>query len=191
MSILVFFIVVSLILFITTPFKFKAHISYNVLKNKGIVKFYFFKLNFLTLKVKIKPKYLLFTTKKGKVILIPFDEKQQQNVEYVDLSLILFDKTTINTLKISLNVGVKNSPFYTALLYGLFSTINSIILSILKTKKLNVIVSNKIIPVYTKDSTIVKMNSSLSFSFFDYLWGVLLYLLNIKKVGKHYEARWN
>lgn len=191
MSILVFFIVVSLTLFITTPFKFKAHISYNVLKNKGIVKFYFFKLNFLTLKVRIKPKYLLFTTKKGKVILIPFDEKQQQNVEYMDLSLILFDKTTINTLKISLNVGVKNSPFHTALLYGLFSTINSIILSILKTKKLNVIVSNKIIPVYTKDSTIVKMSSSLSFSFFDYLWGVLLYLLNIKKVGKHYEARWN
>ena len=189
MSILVFFIIVFTVLLFISPIKVKAKISYNILKNKGLIKFYFFKLNFLTLNFKIKRKYLYFTTKKGKVILIPFDERQQ-NLEYVDLSLILFDKTTINTLKIYINIGIKDNPFYTAILYGALNTLNSIILSILKTKKLSTIVSNKIIPVYTKDSGIIKLSSSLTFTIFDYLWGISLYMLKIKKVGNHYETSW-
>lgn len=171
------------------PIKIKSKISYNILKNKGQIKFYLFKWNFLTLKAKIKQNYFYFTTKKGKVFLIPIDFKNQTNIEYVDLSLILFNKTTVNTLKISMNVGIYNDPFHTALLYGALQTLNSIIFSILKTKKLSVIVSNKINPVYNKDIGTIYLSSSLTFTLFDYIWGILLYILKLKKVGKHYETR--
>ena len=107
----------------------------------------------------------------------------------VDITYILLDKTVINTLKISMNVGIENNPFSTAMLYGVFQTFNSIILSILKTKKLSVIVSNKINPVYTKDVGIINISSSLTFTIFDYIWGILLYIIKLKKVGRRYETR--
>ena len=141
------------------------------------------------LNVKFKKNYIYLTTKKGKVILVPLELDNQTNLEMVDITYILLDKTVINTLKITMNIGVENSPFYTALLYGLFQTINSIILSILKTKKLSVIVSNKINPVYTNDVGIVNISSSLTFSIFDYILGILLYIIKLKKVGKRYETR--
>ena len=82
--------------------------------------------------------------------------KGGSDIEYVDLSVILFNKTTINTLKIGVNVGVHDDPFKTALIYGAIQIVNTAILSILKTKKLATIVSNKINPVYKKDSGIFR-----------------------------------
>lgn len=189
MNIYVFFIVIFITLLIIFPFKAKSKITYNVLKNIGQIKFYLFKWNFLTFKVKLKPNYIYLTTKKGKVILVPIEFGDQTNIEYVDLTYILLDKTVINTLKISMNIGVEDNPFYTALLYGAFKTVNSIILSILKTKKLSIIVSNKINPVYTKDIGIINVSSSLTVTIFDYIWGILLYIIKLKKVGRRYETR--
>ena len=111
------------------------------------------------------------------------------DVEYVDLSLILFNKTTINTLKIGIDVGVENDPFKTAIIYGLLQIINTSILSVLKTKKLATIVKNKITPVYKKDTGTIYISSSLTISLFDFLWGYIMYKLKIIKVGKHYETR--
>ena len=62
MSVLVFFIIFFISFFVFIPFKLKAKISYNILKNKGQLKLYFFKWNFLTLKAKVKKGYLYFTT---------------------------------------------------------------------------------------------------------------------------------
>lgn len=189
MNVYIFCGIVFIVVLLIFPIKAKSKISYNVLKNKGQIKFYLFKWNFLTFNVKFKKNYIYLTTKKGKVILVPLELDNQTNLEMVDITYILLDKTVINTLKITMNIGVENSPFYTALLYGLFQTINSIILSILKTKKLSVIVSNKINPVYTNDVGIVNISSSLTFSIFDYIWGILLYIIKLKKVGKRYETR--
>jgi len=189
MSVLVFFIIIFVLLLVILPIKIKTKISYNLIRNKGLLKFYLFKWNFLTLKVKIKTNYIYFTTKKNKTFLVPIDLKNQTNIEYVDLIFILFNKTTFNTLKMSMNVGLYNDPFHTALLYGALQTLNSIILSVLKTKKLSVIVSNKINPVYNKDIGTIYLSSSLTFTFFDYAWGILLYIIKLKKVGKKYETR--
>lgn len=189
MSILVFFIILIIGFILICPFKLKSKISYNLLKNKGLIKFYFFKWNFLTLKVKIKRKYIYLITKKGKVILVPIETGNQTNIEYVDLTLILLNKTTINTIKISLNIGVKDNPFYTALLFGSLQIVNNILLSIIKTKKLATIVSNKINPVYTKDSGSLYMNCSLTVTIFDYIWGLIFYFIKLKRVGKRYETR--
>lgn len=190
MSILVFFIIIFLLFILICPIKLKSKITYNILKNKGIIKFYFFKINFLTLKIKIKPKYIYLTTKKGKVILVPIEFGDSSNLDYVDLTLILFNKTTVNTLKITLNVGIDNNPFYTALLYGAFQTIFSTILAILKTKKLATIVSNKINTVYTKNNGSVILSSSLTITIFDYIWGLIFYFIKLKRIGKRYETRW-
>lgn len=190
MSIVVFLLITNILTFLIVPINLKANISYNLLKNKGQINFYFMKFKFLSLKLRFKRKYLLLTTKKGKSILIPFDMNGGgADIEYVDLSLILFNKTTINTLKIGVNVGVHDDPFKTALIYGMIQIVNTAILSILKTKKLATIVSNKINPVYKKDSGTIYISSSLFISIFDYLWGFIMYKIKIIKVGKRYEKR--
>ncbi len=187
MSVWIFCTIMSVLFIFILPIKLKAKIKYNLLKNKGDIKFYFFKLNVLSFKFRIKSKYILLTTKKGKNIVVPLEFGPNANLEYVDLTYLLLDKTTINTLKISINAGVQNNPFLTALMFGLLQTITSIFLGFLKTKKLSVIVSNKINPVYTKDIGIVSISSSLTISFVDYLWAFMQYLIKFKKVGKKYE----
>lgn len=190
MSIVVFLLITNILTLLIVPINLKANISYNLLKNKGQINFYFMKFKFLSLKLKFKRKYLLLTTKKGKSILIPFDMRGGgSEIEYIDLSVILFNKTTINTLKIGVNVGVHDDPFKTALIYGMLQVANTIILSILKTKKLATIVKNKINPVYNKDSGTIYISSSLFISIFDYIWGFVMYKLKIIKVGKRYETR--
>jgi len=190
MSIVVFLLITNILTLLIVPINLKANISYNLLKNKGQINFYFMKFKFLSLKLKFKRKYLLLTTKKGKSILIPFDMRGGgSEIEYIDLSVILFNKTTINTLKIGVNVGVHDDPFKTALIYGMLQVANTIILSILKTKKLATIVKNKINPVYNKDSGTIYISSSLFISLFDYIWGFVMYKLKIIKVGKRYETR--
>lgn len=191
MSVWIFCAIMSVLFIFILPIKLKAKIKYNLLKNNGDIKFYFFKLNVLSFKFRIKSKYILLTTKKGKNIVIPLEIGPNANLEYVDLTYLLLDKTTINTLKISINAGVQNNPFLTALMFGLLQTITSIFLGFLKTKKLSVIVSNKINPVYTKDIGIVSISSSLTISFVDYLWAFMQYLIKFKKVGKKYEKWWN
>ena len=191
MSVWIFCTIMSVLFIFILPIKLKAKIKYNLLKNKGDIKFYFFKLNVLSFKFRIKSKYILLTTKKGKNIVVPLEFGPNANLEYVDLTYLLLDKTTINTLKISINAGVQNNPFLTALMFGLLQTITSIFLGFLKTKKLSVIVSNKINPVYTKDIGIVSISSSLTISFVDYLWAFMQYLIKFKKVGKKYEKWWN
>lgn len=191
MSVWIFCTIMSVLFIFILPIKLKAKIKYNLLKNNGDIKFYFFKLNVLSFKFRIKSKYILLTTKKGKNIVVPLEFGPNANLEYVDLTYLLLDKTTINTLKISINAGVQNNPFLTALMFGLLQTITSIFLGFLKTKKLSVIVSNKINPVYTKDIGIVSISSSLTISFVDYLWAFMQYLIKFKKVGKKYEKWWN
>lgn len=189
MSVLVFFIIILLIFLIILPIKIKAKAKYNILKNRGTIKFYLFRWNFLSLTFKIKRKYILFFTKKGKPLVVPLEFGQNANLEYVDLTFLLIDKTVINTLKLNVNVGVQNNPFYTALLFGLIQTVSSAFLSFLKTKKLSVIVSNKINPVYTKDSGTVDISSSLTVCIVDYLWAIMQYIIKFKRVGKNYETR--
>jgi len=190
MSIVVFLLITNVFTLLIIPINIKSELSYNLLKNKGQINFYFMKFKLLSLTLRFKRKYLLLTTKKGKSILVPFDMKSGgSDIEYVDLSLILFNKTTINTLKISVNVGVHDDPFKTALIYGFLKIVNATILSVLKTKKLATIVSNKIIPVYKKDSGTIYISSSLFISLFDYIWGFVMYKLKIIKVGKRYETR--
>lgn len=189
MSVVVFLILTNILTLLIIPINLKANVSYNILKNKGQINFYFMKFKFLSLKFKIKKKYLLLTTKKGKAFLVPLSSKGGQNIEYVDLSIILFNKTTINTLKIGVNIGVEDDPFKTVLIYGLLQVVNTYILSVLKTKKLATIVQNKINPVYNKDTGTIYISSSLFISIFDYIWGFIMYKLKIRKVGKRYEAR--
>lgn len=187
MNKIIFFIIVFVLFIFITPIKLKAKIKFNVLLNKGQIKFYFFKINFLSFNFKIKRKYILLTTKKGKNIVVPLEFGQEANLEYVDLTYLLLDKTTINTLKININAGVEDNPFQTAIMYGFLQTITSIFLCLLKTKKLSVIVSNKINPVYTKDRGIINISSSLTVSLVDYLWAFMQYLIKFKRVGKNYE----
>ena len=189
MSVLVFFISLVSIYIMIWPFKLKSKISYNVLKNKGNLTFYFYKIKILTLKIKIKSRYIYFITKKGKVILLPLDFKNQKNIDYVDLASILLQKTTINTVKISMSIGVENNPFETALIFGALQILNNSILSIIKTKKLSTILNNRIVPVFDKNSGTIYVSSSLSITLIDYVLGITIYMLKIKKVGKNYEAR--
>lgn len=190
MNVVVFLLITNILTLLIVPINLKSEFSYNLLKNKGQINFYFMKFKLLSLGVRFRRKYLLLTTKKGKSILVPFDMKGGgKDIEYVDLSLILFQKTTINTLKIGINIGVEDDPFKTAIIYGGLKVINASILSILKTKKLATIVSNKIYPVYNKDSGTIYISSSLFISIFDYLWGFIMYKLKIIKVGKRYEKR--
>ena len=182
------FCVIILVLFVfILPIKLKVKAKYNVIKNKGIIKFYFFKLNILSFEFKIKSKYIMLKTKKGKNIVVPLEFGPGADLEFVDLTYLLLDKTTINTLKIHINAGVENNPFLTALMFGLLQTLTSIFLCILKTKKLSVIVSNKINPVYTKDIGIVDISSSITVSFVDYLWAIMQYIIKFKRVGERYE----
>lgn len=189
MSVFFYFGVLIFLFIAIVPIKLKTKINYNFLKNKGILKFYFFKINFLSLKIKVKKKYIYLTTKKGKVILVPLDNGNEKNIQQLDLTYVLFDKTTINTVKIYINAGIKDNPFYTALIYGGLSLVNNAFLSLLKTKKLSVILENKIIPTYSKDIGTIFLTSSIQFSIFDYIWGILFYIFKLKRVGKRYERR--
>ena len=189
MSVLVFFVIVIPLFFLILPIKVKAKASFNVLRNKGRIKFYFFKLNFLTLNFKVKKKYILFTTKKGKSLVVPLEFGPQADLEYIDLTILLIDKTVINTIKINADIGINNDPFKTAILYGFIQTISSILLGLIKTKKLSTIVSNNINPVYTKNIAQVNISSSLTVCLIDYLWAIMQYIIKFKRVGKKYETR--
>ena len=189
MSIPVFCLIFGFLFLFILPIKLKAKVKYNILKNKGKIKFYFFKWNFLSFDFKIKRKYIMLTTKKGKNVVVPLEFGPGANLEFVDLTFLLFDKTIINTLKINVNLGIQNNPFLTALLYGLVQTLSSSFLSYLKTKKLSVIVSNNINPVYTNDSGTIDISSSLTVCLIDYLWAIMQYIFKFKKVGKKYETR--
>ncbi|MBE5746451.1 MAG: hypothetical protein E7359_04110 [Clostridiales bacterium] len=187
MSIVVFLIILNIVFILVSPVTIKGDISYNILKNKGQVNFYLFKFKLLSLKLRIKQKYALLTTKKGKTFLIPLINEASSiggGVEVVDLGLILFQKTTINTLKISVSAGIENDPFKTVLLYGLLEILNTSLLSILKTKKLATVVKNYVKPVYNKDTGTIYISSSLTFCLYDYIWGFILYKLKLLKVGK-------
>lgn len=189
MNIWIFCTIFIFLFLLVLPIKIKAKVKYNVLKNKGKIKFYFFKLNFLSFVFKIKKKYILLTTKKGKNIIVPLEFGQDANLEYIDLTFLLFDKTIINTIKVDINLGCKDNPFLTALLYGMVQSLASIFLSIIKTKKLSCIVSNKINPVYTNDSGIIGISSSLTVCLIDYLWAIMQYIFKFKRIGKRYETR--
>ena len=88
-----------------------------------------------------------------------------------------------------MSIGVENNPFETALIFGALQILNNSILSIIKTKKLSTILNNRIVPVFDKNSGTIYVSSSLSITLIDYVWGITIYMLKIKKVGKNYEAR--
>ena len=172
------------------PIKLKSGISYNLLKNKGRVEFDFYKLKLLSYKLKIKTRYIMLTDKNDKNILLPIEFGESSNIEYYDLSVILVNKTTINSVKINVNLGFENNPFLTAIIYGLTQTISSSVLSVLKAKKLSVEIVNNIKHEYYKDSGTIYIKLGITISLFDLMWGFILYKLNLKKVGKNYERMW-
>lgn len=187
MKMWIFCLIVFGLFVVLLPIKLKFKAQFNILKNKGKIKFYFFKINFLSFNFKFKPKYILLSTKKGKNILVPIEFSKQAGLEMADLTYLLFDKTTIYSLKIFLNVGKEDDPFFSALMFGFLQTVSSIVLSILKTKKLDVVMSNKINSVYTKNSGVIDLSASISISLVDLLWAIIEYKINIKRIGKNYE----
>ncbi len=189
MDVLVFFIIILIVFILIIPLKIKAKVNFDFLKNRGKIKFYFFKINFLTYIFKFKKNYILLSTKKGKKIIVPLSSNNPKNLEYVDLTLILFDKTTINTLKLDFFVGVEDDPFMSAILFGAIKTISSIVFSVLKTKKLSVIVINNVNSTHNKTCGKVQIKSSLTICFADLIFGLILYLFKLRKVGNRYEAR--
>lgn len=191
MNLILFFFIISLILILIIPIKLKANISYNLLKNKGQINIMLYKFTIFSFKLKIKTKYIMLTNKKGKSTLIPISFQDQSNIEYIDLSVVLLNKTTINSIKIDVNIGVMNEPFLTAMLYGLVQGVLSSILCVLKSKKLSVIIENNIRHEYYKDCGTIYIKSGITMCIFDYLWGFALYKLNLKKVGNRYEqTKW-
>lgn len=187
MNVYVFFSLILVIVFLLYPIKLKASISYNFIKNKGQINFLFFKFKVLSFKIKVKQKFVMLTTKKGKNILLPIDFQDQQNIEYVDFASIILNKTTINSIEINANIGIENQPFLTAMLYGAIQSVSSIFLAILKNKKLSIKIINNIKPEYSKDIGTIYIKMAITFSIFDYLWGFILYKFNLKKVGNRYE----
>lgn len=187
MNVYIFFALFFLLIFLLYPIKLKASISYNFIKNKGQINFMFFKLTILNFKIKIKRKFVMMTTKKGKNILIPIDFQDQQSIEYVDIFSVILNKTTINSIEFKSNIGIENEPFLTAILYGIIQSFSSIFLAILKSKKLSIKIINNIKPEYYKDIGTIYIKMAITFSIFDYVWGFILYKFNLKKVGNRYE----
>ena len=187
MNVYLFLGLFFLIVFMLYPIKLKASISYNFIKNKGQINFMFFKFNVLSLKIKIKRKFIMLTTKKNKNILVPIDFQDQTNIEYVDIATILLNKTTINSIEFRTNIGIENEPFLTAMFYGLLQSVSSIFLAILKSKKLSIKIINDIKPEYYKDIGTIYIKMAITFSIFDYLWGFILFKFNLKKVENRYE----
>lgn len=187
MNVYVFLAITFSIFFMLYPIKLKASISYNFIKNKGQINFMFFKFKVLNFKIRIKRKFIMLTTKRGKNILLPIDFQDQQSIEYVDIMSVLINKTTINSIEIQSNIGVENEPFLTAILYGIVQSVSSVFLAILKNKKLSIKIINNIKPEYYKDIGTIYIKMAITFSIFDYLWGFILFKFNLKKVGNRYE----
>ena len=169
-------IVLFVMLIIFIPINLKAKVSYNILKNNGSVQIKLFKLALIDAYLVIQKGFVELRQKKnGKVFLSPFifgDSEFQET----DIVMILLKKIYIEHGTIYINFGLKDDAFISAMAVGISKTVTSIFGAILKSKKHEARIKNKIYPSFNKDRFLICLKASIKIS----IWQVLQSLLQSK-----------
>ena len=153
-----------LILFV--PFKVKVKVSYDALKNNGVVAF---KLGFVTLfvgKLKVSFNKLIVNYAKDKTYITSITNFKNSN-NFTDNFLInIYDAIKVNTFKLYANIGYKEDAFVTAMIVGCIDVPIGVALGWLKNKKPRAKVVSCIYPSFITNKLFVGVSSSVSISLF-------------------------
>lgn len=151
-------------LLIILPINLKAKVSYDAIKNKGIVQLKIFKLTLLYYDLVIQKGFIeLKSTKSGKTVLVPIilDDGDFQEI---DLVIILLKKIYIQQGTIYINFGAKNQAFITAMSVGVAKVLTSVLGALIKSKKSESKIKNKIYASFNKDQLKVSFKASIKIS---------------------------
>lgn len=161
---LLFSLLLFVLLIIVIPINFKAKVVYDVLNNKGKLQFKIFKLNIFKSTFKIEKCYIELTTLKNKKILAPIETGESGVNIQTDFILILIKKLRIQHGTIYVNFGAKSDAFATAMIVGSIKVLTSCFGTILKSKKSNSKITNKIYPSFCKDELVFCLKASVKIS---------------------------
>lgn len=162
--------VVLVLLLIIAQINLKLRVSYDIIKNKGIIKFSVFTISIFKIALSIESGHIKIVDKKGNVTLIPLDFKNETFQDYADFNIILFRKIHFKKTSIFVNFGVEGNAFLTSMVCASILTIVGILASIVNNKSGQINFSNRVYPNYKKNRLNVLFRASISISIYDYLW---------------------
>lgn len=161
---LLLFLFLFITLLVVIPINLKAKVVYDVLNNKGKLQFKMFKLNLFKATFSIEKGYVELTTKKNKKILVPIETGESGINIQTDFILILIKKIRIQHGTIYVNFGAKTDTFATAMIVGAVKVLTSCFGAILKSKKTDSKITNKIYPSFSKDELLFCLKASIKIS---------------------------
>lgn len=168
---LVFFIIL-----ITLQINFKVKFSFNAIENLGKIKIDCFGIILYKVNFKIH-KDCIELHNKNKIELVPLDFNSEQFIEFTDFPTLIIKKTLLKRLMIYANVGL-NDAYYSCMFASFLQIVSYIAQNIIKTKKQEVQIYNKIYPNFKKNELIVCVKTFASISIFDFLWACGTALVN-------------
>lgn len=185
-----FSIVFIIIILLVYQLTLKLKVFYNVKLNLGKIQLKFFDLNVLDLQFQIKPKYVMFTNKKGNNYYIPIDFSQESIQEYNNFQEILFKKTYFKKMSVYFNFGLKDNAFASAMACGYADILTKIIYSVVKTKKSELVLNTKVYPSFNSNVIKFGIKAKISISIYDLLWSFLEAKVSNKiKISKNEEIQ--
>ncbi len=160
-------LIVSIILVIVlVPFRLKTKISFNALKNQGVIALKLGCIRLFLGRAKFELNQIVVNYANNKTYRTSFTQFKKSN-NLVDKFLVnIFDEIQVNTLKVYANIGYKKDACATSLLVGCIDVPMGIMLSLFKNKKPSAKVMSYIYPNFFQNSLFVGVSSSISLNLF-------------------------
>lgn len=177
------------ILFLTfltiLPINIKAKVTYDVLKNEGKIQLKLFKLTIIYYSIKVQKGFLeLRSIKSGKIMLVPLIFNDKGQIDQTDFAIILLKTIYVEQGTIYINFGTKTDAFITAMIIGSAKVFTSILGAVLKTKKQESRIKNKIYASFNKDKFLVCVKASIKISIMQVVSCYIKSLIGKKKYKK-------
>lgn len=157
-------IILFLLLIVFMPINLKAKVSYNVLKNKGKINLKLFKLDIFTATLLVQTGFLELKLKNGKTLLTSLVIRNTKQLKETDFVLLILQKIYIQQGVMYINFGLQDDALLTAMSMGVVKMFTSILGTIVKSKKVESKIKNKIYPSFNKDKFIVCLKASIKIS---------------------------
>lgn len=156
--------ILFIILLVIIPINLKAKVVYDVLKNQGKIQLKIFKLTLFYVTFTIEKGFLELTTTKNKKILVPIQSDTSGTNIQTDFILIVLKKIRIQHGTVYVNFGAKSDAFLTAMIVGTIKVLTSTLGTILKSKKTNSKLTNKIYADFSNDKLKICLKASIKIS---------------------------
>ena len=147
------------------PLNFKAKILYDALKNKGLLQIKLFKLSLINVKFSLQQGYIEVIRKNGKIKLLPIEFSGKKSFfSETDIVTLLVKAIKVQQGTVYINFGVSSDAFLTAMVIGVSKVSTSILGSIIKSKKTQSKIKNKIYPDFKHNKLTICFKGSVKIS---------------------------